>query len=165
MSTDAIQPSHPLSPSSPPALNISQHKRLSQWVVSLHQVAKVLELQLQHQSFQLMFRRGFPGDSDGKESTCNAEDPGSIPGSGTSPGEGSGYPLQYFLPGQFHAKRAWWATLHGVAESDTTEWLTLQLSLGPTLTWTGLLEKPYLCLYRTLLAKWCLLLIHCLGLS
>ena len=38
---------------------------------------------------------GFPGSSAGKESTCNAGDPGSIPGSGRSPGEGIGYPLQY----------------------------------------------------------------------
>ena len=38
---------------------------------------------------------GFPGGSDGKESACNAGDPGSIPGSGRSPGEGNGYPLQY----------------------------------------------------------------------
>ena len=38
---------------------------------------------------------GFPGSSAGKESTCNAGDPGSIPGSGRSPGEGLGYPLQY----------------------------------------------------------------------
>ena len=38
---------------------------------------------------------GFPGSSDGKESACNAGDPGSIPGSGRSPGEGNGNPLQY----------------------------------------------------------------------
>ena len=38
---------------------------------------------------------GFPGSPAGKESTCNAEDPGSIPGLGSSPGEGIGYPLQY----------------------------------------------------------------------
>ena len=38
---------------------------------------------------------GFPGSSVGKESTCNAGDPSSIPGSGRSPGEGNGYPLQY----------------------------------------------------------------------
>ena len=49
---DAIQPSHPLSSPSPPALNLSQHQALFQWVSSLHQVAKVLEFQLQHQSFQ-----------------------------------------------------------------------------------------------------------------
>ena len=42
-----------------------------------------------------MFRWGFPGTSGGKESTCNAGDPSSIPGLGRSPGEGIGYPLQY----------------------------------------------------------------------
>ena len=50
--SDGIQPSHPLSSSSPPAPNPSQHQGLFQWVNSSHQVAKVLEFQLQHQSFQ-----------------------------------------------------------------------------------------------------------------
>ena len=49
---DAIQPSHPLSSSSPPTLSLSQHQGLFQWVSSSHQVAKLLEFQLQHQSFQ-----------------------------------------------------------------------------------------------------------------
>ena len=49
---DAIQPSHPLLTPSPPALNLSQHQGLFQWVSSLHQMAKILEFQLQHQSFQ-----------------------------------------------------------------------------------------------------------------
>ena len=49
---DAIQPSHPLSSPSPPAPNPSQHQGLSQWVNSSHEVAKVLEFQLQHQAFQ-----------------------------------------------------------------------------------------------------------------
>ena len=49
---DGIQPSHPLSPPSPPAFRLAQHQGLSQWVSSSHQVAKVLELQFQHQSFQ-----------------------------------------------------------------------------------------------------------------
>ena len=49
---DAIQPSHPLSSPSPPAPNPSQHQSLFQWVNSSHEVAKVLELQLQHHSFQ-----------------------------------------------------------------------------------------------------------------
>jgi len=53
---DAIQPSHPLSSPSPPAFNLSQHQGLFQWVSSSHQVAKVLELQLQYQSFQRIFR-------------------------------------------------------------------------------------------------------------
>ena len=51
----AIQPSHPLSSPSPPTFNLSQHQGLFKWVSS-HQVAKVLEFQLQHQSFQWIFR-------------------------------------------------------------------------------------------------------------
>ena len=169
---DAIQPSHPLSSPSPPAFNLSQHQGLFKWVSSSHQVAKVLELQLQHQSFQCIFRTdflrtdwfdllavqgtlksllqhhsskasvlqhsaffmvqlshpkmttgktialtrwtfvskvmsllfnilsrfvmSFPDSSVGKEFTCNVGNPGSIPGLGRSPGEGKGYPLQYF---------------------------------------------------------------------
>ena len=57
--SDAIQPSHPLSSPSPPALNLSQHQGIFKWVSSLHQVAKVLEFQLQHQSFQWTFRTDF----------------------------------------------------------------------------------------------------------
>ena len=53
---DAIQPSHPLSSPSPPAFNLSQHQGLFQWVSSSNQVAKVLEFQLQPQSFQWIFR-------------------------------------------------------------------------------------------------------------
>ena len=56
---DAIQPSHPLSSLSRPAFNLSQHQGLFQWVSSSHQVAKVLEFQLQHQSFQWIFRTDF----------------------------------------------------------------------------------------------------------
>ena len=56
---DAVQPSRPLSSPSPPALNLSQHQGLFQWVSFLHQVAKVLELQLQHQSFQWICRVNF----------------------------------------------------------------------------------------------------------
>ena len=52
---DAIQPSHPLSSASPPAFNYSQHQDLFKWVSSLHQVAKVLEFQLQHQSWCIIF--------------------------------------------------------------------------------------------------------------
>ena len=49
--SDVIQPSHPLLSPSPPDLNLSQHQDLCKWVISSHQVAKVLEIQLQHQSF------------------------------------------------------------------------------------------------------------------
>ena len=55
--SDAIQPSHLLSSPSPPAFNLSQHQGLFQWVSSLYQVAKVLELQ--HQPFQWIFRTDF----------------------------------------------------------------------------------------------------------
>ena len=54
-----VQSSHPLSSLSPSAFNLSQHQGLFQWVSSSHQVAKVLELQLQHQSFQWIFRTNF----------------------------------------------------------------------------------------------------------
>ena len=57
--SDAIQPPHPLLPPSLAALNLSQHQGLFQWVSSLHQMAKVLELQLQHQCFQWIFRVDF----------------------------------------------------------------------------------------------------------
>ena len=58
---DAIQPSHPLSSPSPPAFNLSQDQGLFQWVSSSHQVTKVLEFQLQHQSFQDWFPSGLTG--------------------------------------------------------------------------------------------------------
>ena len=150
---DATQPSHPLLPPYPPALNLSQHQGLFQWVGSLNQVPK-LKLQLQHQSFQWIFStdflynwllwspccprdsqessptpqfksinssalsllygttlpslhdywknhtfnymEDFPGGSDGKVSVYNVGDLGSSPGSGRSPGEGNGNPLQYY---------------------------------------------------------------------
>ena len=57
--SDAIQPSHPLASPSPPTFTLSQHQSLFQWVSSSHQVAKVLEFQLQHQSFQWIFRNDF----------------------------------------------------------------------------------------------------------
>ena len=57
--SDAIQPSHPLSSPSSHAFNLSQHQGLFQWVSSLHQVARLLEFQLQHQSFQWIFRTDF----------------------------------------------------------------------------------------------------------
>ena len=68
--------------------------------------------------------RDFPGGSDGKESACNAEDPGLIPGSGRSPGEGNGNPLQYSCLENLMDRKAWWATVHGVAKSWTRlRWL------------------------------------------
>ena len=59
---------------------------------------------------------GFPGGSDGKESAYHVEDPGSIPGSGRSPGEENGYPLQYSCLESSMDRGAWQATVHGVAK-------------------------------------------------
>ena len=64
---------------------------------------------------------GFPGGSDGKESACNAGDPGSIPGSGRFSGEGNGNSLQYSCLENSMDRGAWWAVVHGVTESETTE--------------------------------------------
>ena len=76
--------------------------------------------------------RGFPGVSDGKASACNVGDPGSIPGSGRSPGEGNGNPLQYSCLGNSMDGGAWRAAVHGITkEPDMTErLLSLSLSLS-----------------------------------
>ena len=66
-----------------------------------------------------MVSSGFPGGSDGKESACKAGDPGSIPGSGRSLGEGNGNPLQYSCLKNPVDRGAWWATVYGVAKSQT----------------------------------------------
>ena len=55
----------------------------------------------------------FPGDSNGRESACNAGDLGSIPRLGRSPGEGNGYPLQYSCVENLMVRGAWQATVHG----------------------------------------------------
>ena len=60
---DSIQPSHPLSSPSPPAFSLSQHQGLFHWVSSSHQMAEVLEFQLQHQSFQWRLMINFFWDS------------------------------------------------------------------------------------------------------
>ena len=61
----------------------------------------------------------FPGVSDGKESACNAGDPGLIPGSERFPAEGHGNPLQYSCLENPMDRGAWWATVHRVAKSQT----------------------------------------------
>ena len=59
------------------------------------------------------------GSSDGKESACNEGDPGLTPGSGRSPGEGNGYPLQYSCLENSMDRGAWRAIVHKVAQSQT----------------------------------------------
>ena len=71
--------------------------------------------------------RGFPGSSAGKESTCNAGDPGSIPRSGRSPGEGIDYPLQY----------SWASLMAQLVKNLPAMWETWVRSLG----WEDPLEK------------------------
>ena len=61
----------------------------------------------------------FLGGSDGKESPCNAGDLGLILGLGRSPGGGNGNPLQYSCLENSMDRGAWWATVHGVAKSQT----------------------------------------------
>ena len=64
----------------------------------------------------------FPGGSDDKVSACNAGDPGSIPGSGRSSGEGNGQPTPVFMPGESHGQRSLVDySPQGCKESDTTE--------------------------------------------
>ena len=73
----------------------------------------------------LLFIQGVPGGLEGRVSTCNAGDPGSIPELGRSPGEGNGNPLQYSC-----LENPMDGGAHGVAESDTTEGLHFYFSLS-----------------------------------
>ena len=88
--------------------------------------------------------QGFPGGSEVKASTCNAGDLGSIPGSGRSPGEGNGNPLQDSCLENSMDRGAWWATVHGVAKSQT------RLS---DFTFTSLSKEKVLHAYFTLTAS------------
>ena len=134
--SDAIQLSHPLLPSFPPALNLPQHQGLFQWVSFSHQVAKVLELQ--HQSFQWIVRT----DEYSRNITLKIEWFDLLSVQGT---------LKILL--QHHSSKP--SILRDLA------FFIVQLS-HPYMT----TRKPQLWLDRSLLAKWCLcFLICCLGLS
>ena len=78
---------------------------------------------------------GFPAGSDSKETSCNAGDLGSIPGSGRSLGEGNDFPLQYSCLENSMDRGAWWATVHEVAKGQT------QLSDSYTHTHTHTLKN------------------------
>ena len=98
---DATQPSHSLLHPSPHAFSLSQHATLNTSM-------------------------GFPGGSDGKEFAFSAEDPGSIPGWGRSPGREHGNPLQYSCLEYLTDGGAWWPMVHKVSKSWT---LVKQLSM------------------------------------
>ena len=91
-----------------------------------------------------------PGGSDSKESACNVADLGLIPGSGRSPGEGNSKPLQYSCLENPTDGGAWWATVHGVAESDTTKWLTLHFTIEVSCCLRSLWIKLFSLLSRLL---------------
>ena len=74
---------------------------------------------------------GFPGGLDGKESAHNVGDPGSIPGLGRSFAEGKGNPFQYSYLENSMDRGPWQATVHGIAESDTTELLNRLIPSKP----------------------------------
>ena len=80
---------------------------------------------------------GFPGGSDGKKSAFNTRDAGSIPGSGRSPGEGNGYPLQYSCLENSTDRGAWWTTVHGVAKSQPqlSDWHALYVLTPHVISW------------------------------
>ena len=74
-----------------------------------------------------MYMYGFPGGSVSKESACNASDPGSIPGSGRSPGEGNGNPVQYSCLENSTDRALMGYSPWGLKELGTSEQLTLTM--------------------------------------
>ena len=84
--------------------------------------------------------KGFPGGSEVKASVYNAGDPGSIPGSRRSPGEGNGNPLQYYCLENPMDRGAWQATVYGIAKSRTQ--LSDFTNLTPKATRKGRNEEP-----------------------
>ena len=98
-------------------------------MIKMHaELKKKKEYSIQYNSIEcLLLCNDFPGSSVGKESTCNAGEPSSFPGSGRSPGEGVGYPLQH----------AWASLVAQMVKNASAMWETWVLSLG----WEDPLEK------------------------
>ena len=85
--------------------------------------------------YKVLVNKGFPGGTVVKNLPASAGDSGDlglIPGLGKFPWSREWQSTPVFLPGKFHGQRAWWVTVHGVTESDMTERLILQGSLGGT---------------------------------
>ena len=83
-----------------------------------------------HLNIYIQERMGFPGGSAVKASASNVGDLGSIPGSGRSPGEGNGNPLQCPCLENPMDRGAWWATVHGVPKSRTESKMKKQMSFS-----------------------------------
>ena len=96
-------------------------------VLSIHIIKKVIII-LYILLYEYFIIKGFPGGSDSKVSVCNSGDPGSIPGSGRCPGERNGTPLQYSCLENPMDREAGYATIHGVAKSQT-RWSDFTFSL------------------------------------
>ena len=86
----------------------------------------------------------FPCGSDGKETACNAGDPGSSPGSGRSPREGNGNPLWYSCLENPIDRGAWWTTVHGVTKSWTPLSGNYYHSVGQVLH-PSFIKSPWSC--------------------
>ena len=80
-------------------------------------LVKVLVEGTEHSTLYRGIATDFPGGSDGKEYACNVGDPGLIPKSGRSPGEGNSSPFQYSCLKNSMDRGTWWATAHGVAKT------------------------------------------------
>ena len=113
---------------------------LSECILSLHfSGSHLTEFSCTNRNLLVLsLLQDIPGGSDGKESACKAGDPGSIPGSGRSPGEGHGYPLQYSCLENPNGQRSLaGCSPRGHKELDTIEWLTLSLPPSTTFSWWG----------------------------
>ena len=99
----------------------SQHRTLGFWRFYHLVLPHLGGLQGHYRRKEVVKIMGFPGGSDGK--ACHLGDPGPIPGSGRCPGEGNGKPFQYSCLENSMDGGAWWATVHGIAESGMTEQL------------------------------------------
>ena len=112
-----------------------------QWPQRQRKVGYLNAILSQIHSIPKIVIRGFRGGSYSKEPACNAGNPGLIPGSGRSSGEGDAYPLQYSGLENSMNRGAWWVTVHrGRKELNMTEQLTL--SLFSFITWHGWFWVP-----------------------
>ena len=119
LKSDLLSPNHFLSTPPIPAPLLSPFQNVTQMQkFSIESFSKILE---QHLLASIMYHctTFFLGGSEVKTSASTVRDPGSVPGLGRSPGEGNGNPLQDSCLENPMDRRAWWATVHGIAKSWT----------------------------------------------